>query len=146
MNPPSMPLDNSNIFSVSFDIVNEGYIPLDDCGAVLGIGQILSGKENDQLDPNWIPSFKSGLSPFAWQHHNLGMDERFTISPSDAIDGANAADIAIIVSYRPWFLPFHLKKMFRFVTIKQRDGKLYWRSWPLNESLRTLFVQTGMNH
>jgi len=47
--PPSVPLDQADQFSVSFDITNSGYIPLEDCTAYLGVGQIV-GKDA-RLDP-----------------------------------------------------------------------------------------------
>ena len=131
--PPSVPLDQKDQFSVSFDITNSGYIPLADCTASLGVGQITSKGAN--LDPGFIPTFESRLVMPAWQHHRLGMDERFTIVLSDAVHPVESADIAIIVSYKPWFFPINREKIFRFVTFKQTNGHQYWRSWPINEKL-----------
>ena len=134
--PPSVPLDQKDQFSVSFDITNSGYIPLADCTASLGVGQITS--KGAHLDPMFIPTFKSRLVMTAWQHHRLGMDERFTIVLSDAVRPVESADIAIIVSYKPWFFPIYREKIFRFVTFKQTDGHQYWRSWPIDEQLPLL--------
>lgn len=130
---PTVPFDNNNSFSVSFDISNNGYIPLEDCGISLGVGQI-AGKDA-HLDPSLIPSFQSRFIMPKYQHHRLGMDERFTFVASDIIGNAGAADIAIIVTYKPWFLPLRREKIFRFVTLKQSDKQLFWRSWPVDEPL-----------
>jgi hypothetical protein len=131
---PSIPFDKTNPFSVSFDISNGGYLPLWDCGVGLGVGQIINIKGN-HLDPSFIPTFESRIINPAWQHHRLAMDERFTVALTDFLDKAGAADIALIVSYKPWFVPINREKIFRFVTFKQADGNSYWRSWPIDEPL-----------
>ena len=131
---PSTPFDKTNPFSVSFDIANSGYVPLWDCGVSLGVGQIINIK-GSHLDPSFIPTFESRMVNPAWQHHRLAMDERFTVALTDFFDKAIAADIALIVSYKPWFVPIHREKIFRFVTFKQADGHSYWRSWPIDEPL-----------
>jgi hypothetical protein len=131
--PPSVPLDQKDQFSVSFDVSNSGYIPLTDCTASLGVGQITT--QGAHLDPKFIPTFESRLVMPAWQNHKLSMDERFTIVLSDILRPVESADIAIIVSYKPWILPIHREKMFRFVTFKQTNGHQYWRSWPIDEPL-----------
>lgn len=133
VSPPSIPFDNNNRFSVSFDIINGGYIPLEDCGVSLGVGQITS--KGAHLDPSFFPTFGSRLVMPAWQHHRLAMDERFTVVLSDLMRNVESADIALIVSYKPWFFPIHKEKIFRFVTFKQKDGQSYWRSWPIEDPL-----------
>ena len=97
--PPSIPIDKDNQFSVSFDIVNSGYIPLTNCTASVGVGQI-AGK-SAPFYPNFIPT----------------------------------ADIAIVISYRPWFIPIERKKLFRFITFKSGNSYQYWRAWPVGEPL-----------
>lgn len=73
-----------------------------------------------------------------WKNHTLNMDERFTISIADVIklDKSKGirlygADILIVVSYKPWLLPFSREKVFRFITRQQTDGNLYWYSYPM---------------
>jgi hypothetical protein len=134
VSPPSIPFDKNDRFSVSFDITNGGYVPLEDCEVSLGVGQIAT--KGARLDPSFLPTFKSRLVMPAWQHHTLRMDEKFTVVLSDLIRGnVESADIALIVSYKPWFLPIYREKAFRFVTFKQPDGQSYWRSWPIQEPL-----------
>lgn len=131
---PSAPLDQNDIFSVSFDITNGGYVPLADSRIFLGVGQI--GTKGTRIDPSFIPTFKSRLAYAPWQHHRLGMDEKFTIVLTDAIKGQiEFADIAIIVSYKPWFFPIRREKAYRFVSVRQADGHSYWRSWPFEKPL-----------
>ena len=42
------------------------------------------------------------------------------------------ADIAIVVIYKPWFMPFHREKVFRFVSHVQTDAHLHWYSQTLD--------------
>ena len=131
---PSVPLDQNDIFSVSFDIINGGYVPLEDSGILLGVGQI--GTRGARINSSFTPTFESRLAYAPWQHHRLGMDEKFTIVLTDAIKGQiDFADIAIIVSYKPWFFPIRREKVYRFVSIRQTDGHSYWRSWPIEKAL-----------
>lgn len=59
ISPPSIPLSQT-IFSVSFEVINNGYIPLEDCGILLGVGQINTA--GAILDRSFIPDFKSRLA------------------------------------------------------------------------------------
>jgi|HubBroStandDraft_1064217.scaffolds.fasta_scaffold14719_7 hypothetical protein len=49
------------------------------------------------------------------------MDESFEVVPDTILHFPNVtfADIALSVTYRPWFMPFHLEKIFRFTTVRQ---------------------------
>ena len=130
---PTVPFDTEDSFSVSFDVSNNGFIPLYHCTVSFGVGQVV-GKEK-QLDPLFIPSFESRFVMPAWKDHDLGMDDRITIVLNDLIKNVGSADIAIIVSYNPWIIPIDREKIFRFVTFKQNDGRQFWRSWPVGEVL-----------
>jgi hypothetical protein len=71
-----------------------------------------------------------------WKHHSLGTDERFTINAGSILDIERelaSADIAITVKYMPWFLPFRMQKMFRYIAYRDRRGNMYWESWPIGE-------------
>jgi hypothetical protein len=132
---PSDPVDLTNPFSASFTITNNNFIPLRQVNALLGIGQIVM--EPAQMIPHFKPTFESRITYKTWTNHSLTMDERFTITISDAFNVTKSirvagADIAIIVSYKPWFLPIKREKIFRFVTHKQTNGNLYWYSQPLD--------------
>ncbi len=134
---PSAPLDPNNILSVSFDISNSGYIPLDDVSAKLGAGHIGAPGEpgiHSRLKPNGVPYFDVYFPIIQNQHHHLGLDERFTINPESQLGGyIRNADIAVIVSYQLWFVPWHTEKPFRFIAQPDGQGKVYWRSWPVDE-------------
>jgi hypothetical protein len=132
VSPPSTPFAQGNPLAVSFDVSNGGFIPLDDVGVSVGVGQIVSS--HSRMDQNLIPNFNSRISNPDWQHHTLGMDGRFTVGLESMFAGGwGSADLAIVVSYKPWMLPFRREKLFRFVTFGSSDGNVYWRSWPLGE-------------
>jgi len=130
---PTVPFDIEDSFSVSFDISNNGFVPLHNCTIYFGVGQV-AGK-NKRLDPLFIPSFESRFVMPAWKNQNLGMDDRLTAVLSDLLKNVASADIAIIVSYNPWIIPIRREKIFRFVTFKHGDGRQFWRSWPVGETL-----------
>ena len=56
VSPPTAPVDNDNPFSVSFDIYNNGFLPLYDCGALIGLGRI--GGADTHLSKSAIYKFK----------------------------------------------------------------------------------------
>jgi hypothetical protein len=41
------------------------------------------------------------------------------------------ADVALIVSYQPWFLSWNVEKRFRFTAEKQPNDKIMWRQLPM---------------
>jgi hypothetical protein len=41
-------------------------------------------------------------------------------------------DVVLIVSYRPWFLPWGLEEPFRFIAEMQPNGKIMWRQRPMH--------------
>lgn len=84
--------------------------------------------------PNGVPHFWVYVPIIQNQHFHLGLDERFTINPESQMGGfVRNADIAVIVSYEPWFIPWHREKQFRFIAKPDGQGKIYWRSWPIDE-------------
>ncbi len=131
---PSDPVDALNPFSASFTITNTNFIPLQDVSICLGMGQIATFPA--QIDPNLTPTFESRLMIPQWKNHDLRIDDNITITIVDLINvtspaNLNGADIAIIVSYKPWILPFRREKIFRFLARKQTNGLFYWYSHPL---------------
>ena len=88
-----------------------------------------------KFDGCFIPSFASQIGPSSWHADTIGIDEHFTVLLSDfsrATKGMNVRmDIAIVVKYKPWILPIHKQRIFRFVTYAKDNGQYYWRAWPL---------------
>jgi hypothetical protein len=133
---PTDPVDQKQPYSSSFTVTNTNFIPLHDVGA--GIGIIESITEPLEFDErNRPPINQSGEFTLPqWNHHHLGMDEKFTITTEPIIhlapDAAlSGADILVIVHYQPWVIPITQTRMFRFVTHRYQNGTYSWFSYPL---------------
>lgn len=137
------PVDPENPFSVSFTVTNASFIPvpLNDVSLRVFVGQILA----EPLPFNPPKKFVWGSGGFTrteWSGHRLQMDERFTITlqgmfgmgktPPYIPAKLSGADIAMIVKYKPWFIPIEQESGFRFVTHRQSNGLIYWYSTPLD--------------
>ena len=134
---PSGPMAFGNMFDASMDVSNAGFIPLTDVGACLIIGEIVSGPTS--LRPGFRfytdPSKQTRMCRDTWQHHDLDRDNgRFTINLTDMFSRATGADIAVVVQYYPWFLPWRREKLFRFIAMTNMSGKTDWRAWPFAEA------------
>jgi len=149
VSPPSMPIDPRNNMSVAFDITNTSVVPLRDVSAAMVLCRIAyggiqirgyktthgdngGGRQGGPPDFANLPRFERP----EWKHHSLGMDERFTINLGSLLDlhtDLSVADIAIIVKYTPWLLPFPSQKIFRYTAYRDKQGILYWESWTLGE-------------
>jgi hypothetical protein len=136
---PSGPMESGNVFDASLDVSNSGFIPLTDAGACLIVGQIFGPNVTgrSKLKPRFTyysdPERQSRLCRDIWQHHNLGMDDRFTIKLTDIASPVSEADIAVVVNYQPWFIPWRRERLFRFIAATDRSRKTGWRAWPFVE-------------
>ena len=136
---PSDPVDSRNPLSSSFTIQNNNFIPLHHVMVMIGLRQINPVSDAPfSLDPKAPPA---RLVAPEWTDHDLAMDDKFSISldqlfhaPDVVLDTPDkrpgSADLDIIVSYQPWFLPWTREKRFRFKTYKQTNGVFYWYSAP----------------
>jgi hypothetical protein len=133
---PADAVDPNNPFSASFTITNANFVTLYNVGARIALGRVVA--EPLPFDPP--KHFEYGSGGFTrpeWNNHTLAMDERFTITPQGMFGmqpGAklSGADLAIVVRYRPWFVPIKREHAFRFITHRQSNGELYWYSRPLD--------------
>jgi hypothetical protein len=133
---PDSLIDQSRPENVSFTITNTGIVPLTDIQPQLGICQYRADAPAD-LVGGCEGSVTSRLGYEPWRIHRLSFDERSTIRLWDALHpetGASlgGADISIAIVYRPWFLPFHMQKEFRFFTRLGPDHKLMWMRRPID--------------
>lgn len=126
---PSGPIEPLGSY-LSFVITNTNVIPLENIKPMLGIC-FVSFAEEPQLWP--VCKVKPGrIADVRWQISKLRMDEKYTISWEDTFASPPLyADISIVVSYNPWFLPWRLEKEFRFIARKQSDGKIHLFSRPI---------------
>jgi hypothetical protein len=133
---PEGPLDPGNPYPISFKIADANLIPLDNVNAYLVICWVAAAPAplaQRCQSPDKVRLFKA-----AWRDHALTRDQSFTITLDDFMRFAapakfGGADISIIVEYQPWRIPIRQEKEFRFTTLPQIDGKLYWIARSLDE-------------
>lgn len=139
----SEPFELSTDPPITFSVANTNVIPLEDVKPLLGLCGV-GFNFGEPTSPTKAPfqvcnSRTTGIiSPTTWQHSRLDMDEKFTAAWDDAVHNhtqgvVDYADIIITVLYRPWFLPWHSEKTFRFVARKLSDGKMHWFSQPMSD-------------
>jgi len=118
----------------TFEIANTGYIPLTGTRTSMGLC-FIGGRINEPPNYACHGPLKSRFHFMPWDHPWLGIDEKFTISLGNLIQipPGGYANISLILSYRPWFLPWRVEKEVRFVTMLARDGREYWSARPASE-------------
>jgi hypothetical protein len=130
------PVDLDNPFSAAFTITNNNMVPLRHLSAKVALGDVFT--EPRVFESVSHPRFSrenGSVARVEWQDHNLSMDERFTITPTDLFQPApgvrlSGAEFGVVVEYNPWILPWRREKVFAFTTRKQTNGHLYWYSIP----------------
>ena len=133
---PEGTLDPANPYPISFKIADANFVPLNNVNAYLVIcyaAPALAPSPQPCQSPGKTLLFKAG-----WRDHALAADQSFTITLDDFMRFVppakfGAADISIMVEYQPWLIPVRQQKEFRFTTLPQIDGKLYWIARSLDD-------------
>jgi hypothetical protein len=122
-----------------FAVQNAGLVPLEDvqpmlipCQISLNTHPVPEDRESGCTYNSDITPRMGGFVPTLWHQSFLGIDHRYTISMQEVFKTTNNihigyADFALIVTYKPWFLPWRRQASFRFTTEMQGDGLLYWK-------------------
>jgi hypothetical protein len=126
---PEGTLDPANPYPISFKIADANFVPLENVNAYLVICYVAPAPAPAAQrcqSPGKTLLFKAG-----WRDHSLAADQSFSITLDDFMRllppaKLGAADISIMVEYQPWLVPVRQEKEFRFTTLPQSDGKLYW--------------------
>jgi hypothetical protein len=137
---PSDPPVPQNPFTASFTIANSGLIPLRDVVLTYFPFEVemTPALFNESKRPPIDLKEIQGFTFPQWAHHNLPIDERFTITAEHIIGPANSqvevggADVVIVTHYQPWFVPWRRERQFRFVTHRQPNGGFTWYSFPMD--------------
>jgi hypothetical protein len=133
------PVDPENPFSSAFTVTNGNFVPLRDISVGLKLGNIKVGNVN-LASKSPLSNGRSGaiFETEGWEHRDLEMDERFTISPMEVMSRIippgmdfNGGEIAIQVQYTPWLVPLKRSKSFGFRAVRQTNSKFYWYAIPL---------------
>jgi hypothetical protein len=125
------PLDPKDILTTPFVISNDGMLDLENIEVQTFLIQI-------QYQNLWLERKSIGLKYFP-PSKTLGIGERETVPLARLIKPTYpviTADVALIVTFTPQFLPFMRKtKVFRFITIRQPDGLLRLEQEPASDAL-----------
>ena len=121
---------------------------LDDVRVYLGVCRIVQRRNNGYTDTidsytttdkNGAPDCINGqyfrLTNEQWNSPVLAMDDKFSVDidhPFPEVDYQrfDAADLSIVVSFRPRYWPLRREKEFGYYAAPQPDGKLEWRYRP----------------
>jgi hypothetical protein len=125
----SDPPDPDWPFSSSVTVVNAGFVPLRSVRPCMGVRQF--GTKGAHATPNFKPPYEGAIfCSVRLDAQDLGLDQRFTFALNDilSIPASNLefADIAVILEYKPWLLPWKQKKIFPMTTRRQSNGHFYW--------------------
>jgi hypothetical protein len=149
--------DESNAYSVSFKLRNTGVIPLTNLSVAVGFCSIQTKRKDFYITPNncatpsGLPVLRIGAPE--WGGHRLTHEETFTVSLADemsirthkytvenprviaglkTLSDLVSANVVVVVTYDPWFIPYTQQKPFRFVVQTQPNDKVMWKSVPFD--------------
>jgi hypothetical protein len=126
LSEPTM-LDETEFFSKSMTITNDGILPVFAirCGA--GFGQIMTvynsgikGLKDRSVHLMFAPCNTPRLFP--GDAYSFSLEDAFTVKAADVSD----ADFDVVVSYIPLFPPVRMDRCTHFVLHKDHAGKQYW--------------------
>lgn len=135
---PSSPAEASNPFSGIFKLTNNTIYPLEDVRIEADLWCAKIGRGADTSPPDACPRIGMPSSRKAWNKRTIARDDAYQINIGEilyATPGALlSADVSLKVSYRPWGLPFHLDKEYRFYTRRKDDGTIEWLHRPNDDA------------
>jgi hypothetical protein len=130
--------DFSNPASIQFVIANAGYVPLRRISVGLLMCDLIYGGDKGILKNN--PEIPCNLSQITkstppQNAGTIGIDDSLTLRLEDLIRAQNTpilrAILVLTIFYYPSYLPIRMQKRFGFRTAEGSDGKLYWRTYPV---------------
>ena len=129
----SGPLNPKSAFTTPFTLSNEGFL------SIMSVNIFCAIREAKFEGDREIIGTEDYRSRFTTPDHaaaELKPDEKYTFSCAFLFNEDAPlikADIAIIISYRPAWVPWRQEKVSRFVTKKSSDGRLHWFSQPISK-------------
>jgi hypothetical protein len=135
---PPGPYDPSKPSTITFTISNINIVPLRNVQVGVGVCSTEVRRNVFLRGPECNGPLGAILTPPVWKARWLDVDERWQIALEeglqvDAVKQIENADIAVAITYTPWWMPtfWHNTKEFRFSTKKRSDGRIYWVPIPL---------------
>jgi hypothetical protein len=136
-------LDQNDTFSSPFIVSNDGPLPIENVRFRCGLGRTtydkgkgppeVIGGENFGSSFIFMPDATGRLPMQNFGSSEMNPGERSTI-PSCAYPfpkDISGGDIGIVVDFRIGYTPFAGKRIFRFRTLADANGKLHWFPFPL---------------
>jgi hypothetical protein len=131
--------DFSNPASIQFGITNTNFVPLRRPSYGIVACEIVYGIDNPSLRKPETPCNISRIQKMPTPERGqrwLEMDDTYTLRLEDMFRVESLpitrANLIVMISYCPFYLPWRLQKLFGFRTAQGSDGKLYWRSYPVD--------------
>jgi hypothetical protein len=147
--------DESNAYSETFTIANIGFLQFKEVKVGIRLCNIETANNDVGMIPKGCPEGgpRMLLGGPSWRTPELRRDEPFSIILSDELNMATdkyraehpttiwsakmmsalkAANVILVVFFRPWPMWFEIERDFRFVAEEQSDGKMMWRAVPLS--------------
>lgn len=122
-------LNPSDLFSTPFMLLNEGYLAIHDVEAECALNNVKykNGSNIEQAITRGSLNGSKDIQP----HEQM----TFKCPPHGIAFGSDlaSADVSIIASFQPSFIPWRFHKEFRFVSEKSSDGYLHWFPQPKNK-------------
>lgn len=109
-------------FKTPFIIENKSYLPIHDV-IFSCIVRKLESSESDILIMNFNVKYDSPTIPYIASGEKT---KTFCNNPFKPLTPITSADIEVVVSYRPSFIPWQKQKSTRFSTIKDVKNNLIW--------------------
>jgi hypothetical protein len=120
---PSPPMQSNNLLTAPFVISNDGFLPMYKVSYFVKLRHIENAKGGKV-----ITNYERGMEPSGFSIPSLMPGEKATTGlPNPFGEPTVSGDIDFVVTYRPSWLPWEQKKVFRFGGSKESDGKLVWR-------------------
>ena len=130
-------IDPSDPHPIIFKITNTGFMPLWNVQPGFGLCEFATGVPHNPPErcqkelgsvlimPQWHVSELSRDEPT-----EIRFDELISLQPPAKFADA---DISVVVTFYPWFMPNRMRLEYRFQTRLEEDGKLSWVPRPLNK-------------
>jgi hypothetical protein len=127
----SEPVDPKDVFSAAFVLTNTGWTSLHHVRIEYAIARTTF--DNGMGPIIGDPHYKSRLWLTSWDEPVVGIDQQATITVEQLFNGEHveSCDMAIVVVYQPWVIPYDREGVFRFVAKRQTNHQLYWYAEPV---------------